>query len=181
MRRLVIFRHSKARAADNWDDADHARPLSTRGKQDAPLMGRYLAKANIAPDLALVSDSMRTRETFDLAAAGYGKAIPLQLEEGIYEESESWGEILRLVRGTDDGVETLMVVGHNPSVGDLAAQLSGYGDRHARAAIRAKFPTSAIAIVEFDVSHWGEVRQQGGRLAGYVTPATLGGGPDDWG
>lgn len=175
MRRLVIFRHSKAREADSWDEGDLARPLSTRGTQDAPLMGRYLADARIVPDLALVSDSKRTRDTFTLAADALGKPVPLKLEAGIYEESESWGELLRLVRGTDDGVETLMVVGHNPSIGDLAAQLSGYGDRHARASIRSKFPTSAIAIVEFDVSHWSDIRQQGGRLTRYVTPATLAG------
>ena len=82
---------------------------------------------------------------------------------------------MQLVLGAGDAVNTLMVVGHNPSIGDLASQLSGSGDRRARADLRSKFPTSGIAILEFDVARWADVRGYGGHLDRFVTPAQLGG------
>ena len=69
MRRLVLFRHAKAVPGDAHVGGDHKRPLSTRGTQDAPRMGRYLADERIQPDLALVSDAQRTQDTFTLAAS----------------------------------------------------------------------------------------------------------------
>ena len=174
MRRLVLFRHAKAVAAD-YDAGDHQRPLSSRGAQDAPRMGRYLADERIRPDLALVSDAQRTRDTFKLAASAFPEPIPVQLDARIYDESESWTELLQLVRGACDTVETLMVVGHNPSIGELASHLSGAGDRRVRADIRSKFPTSGVAVVEFDIDRWSDVRAHGGRLDRFVTPGLLGG------
>jgi len=141
MRQLLVLRHAKS----SWNDpalADFDRPLGPRGLKTAPLMGRELARRGWLPDLALVSPSLRTRDTWRLVAAELPKSVPTEFTEALYEASAD--DILALVRQVD--AANLIVVGHNPGLQDFASRLAGAGsDADASRKIKAKFPTAALA------------------------------------
>lgn len=168
MRRLVLFRHAKSAYPPGIDD--HERPLDERGRRDAPRMGAYLAAETILPDLALVSSATRTQETFALAAPSLGP-VAMRTEPRIYEAPAE--RLLGVLRETPDSVRTLLVVGHNPGMEDLATRLVGFGDRYAFARLQQKFPTAGIAVIDLDAPSWSEIVPREGRLDRFVTPKGL--------
>jgi phosphohistidine phosphatase len=165
MLRLIIFRHAKAVPHGAAPDFDRA--LAPRGIAAAAEMGRMMAEENLIPDLALVSPSLRTRQTWEQAAPAL-PGVPVTYESRVYEASA--GALLALVNATPDAVKTLVLVGHNPGVSDLARQLVGHGDRYAFARLKTKFVTAGVAVIDFHVDHWTDVAPGGGRLDRFVTP-----------
>ena len=85
---------------------------------------------------------------------------------------------LSVVREQADGAKTLLVVGHNPSIAETANRLAGEGSRRALAMMAAKFPTSALAIIDFKTDRWDALAPHAGRLTHFTTPAALGGDDD---
>ncbi len=161
---LVLMRHSKAVPAGRG--ADHERPLLLpRGPKDAALAGAALARGG-APDLALVSDARRTRETFEAVAACFGSPVPHRTEPRLYGAAPA--AILTLLRQAGDDVRRLLVIGHNPGLGDLARRLAGSGDAAALATLAVRFPTSAFAVLNFPAGHWADLGP-GGTLETFFT------------
>lgn len=175
MRRLMLLRHAKS----NWPTgvADRDRPLATRGHEAAPVMGRYLADELLLPDLVLVSPARRTVETWELVAPTLPEKPPMHFEPRIYEAKME--RLLEVVQDIEGNVRTLLMVGHNPGFAELATLLTGHGDRYAAARMSQKYPTSGLAVLDFAVDDWGDVAARGGRLDRFVTPASLGEGPDE--
>ncbi|GAB7188790.1 histidine phosphatase family protein [Kitasatospora sp. Ki12] len=167
-RRIVLIRHAKAEQPDEFDGDDHERPLAERGRKDAPVLGRWLAGAGLAPDLALVSTALRTRETWELAAAELATKPRTVFEDRLYEAS--LGELLGVLNEVSDEVQDVVVVGHNPGVHALADALAGEaeGDLLARMN-RSGFPTAAAAVLTFQGS-WKSVEHGAGRLAAFWMP-----------
>ncbi|MER7048734.1 SixA phosphatase family protein [Streptomyces jumonjinensis] len=164
-RRIVILRHAKA----DWaEDSDHERPLAERGRKDAPVAGRRLARSGIAVDLAVCSTAVRTRETWKLAVHELPERPRTVYEDRLYEAS--LGEIIALLNETPDDVSNLLIIGHNPGMHALADALAGEaeGDLLPRMN-RSAFPTSAFAVIEFNGS-WKAVEHGVGRLTDYWTP-----------
>lgn len=170
MRRLILMRHAKS----DWSSPgqpDRLRPLNARGRTAAPLMGAYLDSHRLTPDFAVVSPATRALQTWDLVAPAL-KAMPAHhIEEGIYANGVD-GLVLAL-RAAPSEARSLLLIGHNPSLQMLATELSGSGDPQTRERIADKFPTAAIAIIDFAVDDWADVRPQGGRLVRFVTPRML--------
>ncbi len=150
MDRLILFRHAKAESdAASGDDFDRA--LAPRGRREAKAMGEHLATLGCRPDLALVSPSLRTRETWEIA----GAALPeceTRLEPHLYNAEA--GVIRRLAEAAGRGRGTVVVVGHNPGLQELALRLLIEGAAPASFVARAqrKFPPAAIAIFDFDAA-----------------------------
>lgn len=165
MLRLIVFRHAKA--VPHGAAPDFERALAPRGVEAAAEMGRMLADEHLLPDLALVSPALRTRQTWEAAAMALS-GIPVRHEDGIYDAPSK--RLLDLVRSVPDDVRTLVMVGHNPGIADLAQLLVGHGDRYAFSRMRAKYVTGAIAVVDFDVDRWVDVKPGAGRLDRFVTP-----------
>ncbi|MFO1148460.1 MAG: histidine phosphatase family protein [Alsobacter sp.] len=165
MLRLVIFRHAKAVPHGAAPDFDRA--LAPRGLAAAAEMGRMLAAEHIIPDLALVSPALRTTQTWEQAAPAL-PGVTTAFDKRVYEASA--GTLLALVNGTPDTVRTLVLVGHNPGMSDLARQLVGHGDRYAFARMKAKFVTAGVAVIDFHAERWADVAPGGGRLDRFVTP-----------
>src|SRR5579871_6126255 len=119
MRRLILLRHAKAEARSaGLDDFDRA--LTERGRRDAALMGAVLLREGLRPDLALVSPARRTLETWRLAAEALGPAR----EELIPELYDAPAAVIRAaIRQAAGKGETLIVVGHNPGLHEVAVQL----------------------------------------------------------
>jgi phosphohistidine phosphatase len=175
MLRLILLRHAKSVHPDGMKD--HDRPLAARGLEAAPRMGAYLAGEHLIPDLVIVSSSRRTQETFALVAKAYGEVLNQRTEKRIYEAPPE--RLLAVIRETPDTVRTLMLIGHNPGSEELAAMLIGYGDRFAFARMAQAYPTCGTAVLDFDVPHWADIAPKGGRLERFVTPASIGDGPDE--
>ncbi len=164
--RLLLLRHSKSAWPDGVDD--HDRPLGGRGLKAAPLMGRYMAREGLVPDLALISTARRTQETWALVDAELPDDIERRDVGEIYEAAAE--RIAGVIRGVDASVRTLLVVGHNPGLQELALDLAGEGER--LGGVSEKFPTGALAVIDFAVA-WGDVVGGSGVLERFVVPRSL--------
>ncbi|MGL5736608.1 MAG: SixA phosphatase family protein [Beijerinckiaceae bacterium] len=175
MHRIILMRHAKS----DWPEgvSDHDRPLAARGREAAPVMGQYLAQERSVPDLALVSSARRTQETWALFAAELPEAVAKRDEPGVYNARPD--ALLNLVREAPASARTLMIVGHNPGMQELAILLTGHGDRYAFARLSGKYPTCGLTIIDFHGEDWCDVVVRNGRLDRFITPKMLGGHEDD--
>jgi phosphohistidine phosphatase len=170
MCRLLLLRHAKAERSKPGEK-DHDRVLTPRGHNDAGKLGAYMARHNFTPDLVVVSTAARTRETWTLAAAAFADQPVVKYDGRIYEASPA--AILTAIKETEPQVGTLLVIGHNPGLQELAAQLVATGGIDARQNLMENFPTAALAVIDFAVDDWSRLHAQGGRLEHFVTPRTL--------
>jgi phosphohistidine phosphatase len=133
-RTLILLRHAKS----DWSggEADRARPLAKRGRRQAPDAGRWLATNIDRIDLALVSPATRARSTWDLVAAEFDVPPRTRIDDRVY--GASGHELLTVVRELSDDLETVVLVGHNPGIEDLASLLTGEW---------TPMPTSALAVI----------------------------------
>ena len=134
---LILLRHGKS----DWsgDEADVNRPLAKRGRRQAPEAGHWLATHVDRIDLAVVSTAKRARATWDLVSAELGERPKTRHDENAY--AASGGELLDIIRSLGDELGTVILVGHNPGLEDLAETLVGD---------RTPLPTSALAVIELD-------------------------------
>jgi phosphohistidine phosphatase len=161
--RLLLLRHAKS----SWDDpalADHDRPLAKRGRRAAEGVGEHLRDAGLRPGLVICSPSRRTRETLELLSLD---GPEVRLEDAVYEASER--DLTGIVRGLPEAVESVLLIGHNPAMGDLAARLCGQDRTEAAGRLREKFPTGALAVFETDKT-WRDLEPSGTRLVSFRTP-----------
>ena len=170
MLRLLLLRHAKAERL-RPGERDHQRRLDERGRGDAPKIGAYVAKHGYLPDQVVVSTASRTRETWSLAAAAMPDKPEVDFDERIYESTPH--ALLTVLRNTDPRVRTLMIVGHNPSMHELAVQLVATGDIETRQRLQEAFPTSGLAVIEFALENWDRVHPQSGRLERFITPRSI--------
>lgn len=168
--RIVIARHAKSDWND-WSLADHDRPLAPRGIKALSRMRDHVA-GSVQPDLVLCSSALRTQETL----AGIREALPDDVE--IRVEAELYGadasSLVDRLREVDDAVTSVMLVGHNPGLHDLAVDLIGAGrDPGDEAAgweqLVAKFPTGAIATLSTTVA-WPDINSGCADLDDFFTP-----------
>jgi len=146
-RQLLLVRHAKS----SWDDTslpDRDRPLAARGIKALAGMRDYLQRSEHRPEIVLCSPSRRTIDTFDSIRA----AIPMHAQVVLADElyGATADSLLDLLRGVDDGIECAMVVGHNPTLQDLALLLVGAGDADVRGQLATKIPTGAVVTMSFD-------------------------------
>lgn len=167
-RQLLLLRHAKS----SWGDLaldDFDRPLAQRGLDAAPSMGREIARRGWIPQKALVSAALRTRDTWRLVSGEWDATrSEVEFSRAIYEASAD--DILAEIRKTAKPVSTLLVVGHNPGMEELARRLaSGRSDAGVLDRLRAKFPTGALARFEFE-GDWNSLKTGTARLTHFVRP-----------
>jgi phosphohistidine phosphatase len=194
----MLLRHAKSDRPPGI--ADHDRPLNRRGRDEAPLVGTYLAHNGLVPDRVLCSTSERTRETWELMAGSLADAVspaspsaaapnashakpagkkggrspkrPLVgFEERLYAAEPH--TILALLRETPPKVHSLLIVGHNPGIHEAALALIASGDVEARERLHEKFPTSGLAVIDFALDEWSKLHARSGRLDRFITPRQL--------
>jgi phosphohistidine phosphatase len=170
MLRLLLLRHSKA--VPFTGSGDHQRPLTERGRADAARLGAYILDEKIVPDAAIHSGAQRTKETLAIVAASLRPRVKISVEASLYEAGRA--AFLDVVRHGPDKARSLLLVGHNPTIAEMASRLSGTGESGALARMAGKFPTSALAVIDFDAAHWSEIDDGKGRLIAFATPASLG-------
>ncbi|RZS82771.1 phosphohistidine phosphatase [Motilibacter rhizosphaerae] len=153
---LVVVRHAKADRPGGVDDLD--RPLLRRGRADAQAAGEWVAGSTGAPGLVVTSPALRTRETVEGLQRGWGAEVSVVVEERIYEAS--LGDLLRVVRGLDDDEGTIALVGHDPGLSLLVAELTGS---------RVELPTCGVAVIEVP-SAWADTPSSACRLVASAVP-----------
>ncbi|MEM6759437.1 MAG: histidine phosphatase family protein [Pseudomonadota bacterium] len=155
---LILMRHAKS----SWDDpmlADHDRPLNKRGRASARAMGDWLREIGEVPDACISSDSARTQETFKQLQLD----IPLRVTNRLYHAGPS-AILAELRRETQ---ETVLVIGHNPGIAELAEGLVKKPPQHDRF---EDYPTCATTVIRFETSRWNDIGWHSGQPIQFAIP-----------
>jgi phosphohistidine phosphatase len=170
MTRLFLLRHAKA----GWAEPgmrDFDRPLDATGKADAEATGAAMRACGYAPELVLCSSARRARETLEgllrHSAIDHRRVSYMDL---LYSE-DAYG-YLTIIHEYGRQAASMMVIGHNPMMEDLAMAISGDGEDQARGAMIGGFPTSGLAVIRFS-DGIGEAAPGKGYLEAFFTPADL--------
>jgi phosphohistidine phosphatase len=140
-RRVLLIRHAKA--ADAPVDID--RPLAERGKRQAAAIASWLEESGRVPERVVVSPARRAAQTWELAAARLKPHLRATVDPRVYDNTVE--ALLAVLRETPGDVRTVAVVGHNPSIAELAAILdAGQGNPAAQRDLETKFPTAGVAV-----------------------------------
>jgi phosphohistidine phosphatase len=170
MKTLYLLRHAKS----SWRDAsldDFDRPLAPRGKRTAPVMGDFILSHLELPDLVLCSAATRARATYELASASWPRDVTVKYDRALYHAGPN--DLQKRLTKVAEGVDRVMIVGHNPALHHLAIKLTFGGDPEAMEKLRHKFPTAALAEIELEGDDWRNFDPIGGRLVRFVLPRDL--------
>ena len=174
MRRLFLVRHAKAELSGGRDD--YARKLTERGRADARRVATTLAARRFLPELLIHSGAARAKETAEIFAAEWRSKTALEKDTQLYDASLA--TLLERTRALRQEHQRVGLVGHNPGFGELAAALAGSGAKPDLQRLAVKYPTGAVAVLDFSIDQWAEVEPNSGMLALYLTPAELEPAPD---
>ena len=172
MRQVWLLRHAKS----SWDDPslpDEERPLAPRGNRDASTMASYFASVD-PPRLVLCSSGLRARQTLAAVFPSLGSPLRVAIEPELYTFDS--GVVVERLRRLDDAGSSVMIVGHNPALEDLALWLSAEGELRERLGL--KFPTAALAVIDLPDAPWTSLSEGVGTLARFVVPKDLVSGGD---
>jgi phosphohistidine phosphatase len=168
MLRLMLLRHAKTERQQE-DQHDRERRLTKRGRADAGNLARYMISYCLVPDQVILSPARRAQETWALLAKAFAEGPNAVTDEHVYEAS---AEILFDVIGKAHEGRSLLIVGHNPSLHDLAVQLIGSGNAAAREQLSENLPTSGLVVIDLQLERWSQLQPhpQAGPLERFVTP-----------
>ena len=164
--RLLLIRHAKS----SWADPalpDRERPLNGRGRRAAARIGDHLRAEGLVPELILCSPAVRARET--LKRSGLD-AAEVRIEPSVYEAEER--DLLELVYALGEDVPNVALIGHDPSMHELASMLAGDDEREPAERVRERFPTGAVAVFEVDTT-WQETSPDRTSLVAFIRPKML--------
>ena len=171
MKTLYLLRHAKSSWADgSLKDVD--RPLNARGRRATLLVGAYLRRERIRPDVVLCSPAVRAKET--LARVGEVMSpdkLPVIHDEALYAASPS--VLLDRIRAHGGDHQAVMLVAHNPGIQELAVGLAGRGKAEALDRLAGKYPTAGLATIAVDCAAWSDLKPGDGTLMSFVVPKQL--------
>ena len=170
MKVLLVLRHAKARPSDPAGE-DFDRRLEGRGREDAMAVGRLLRARGVPLDAIVASPAARVVETVSAVIEAAGTAVEPAYDHRIYNaEPET---LIEIIRDTDDSIQRMLLVGHNPGLQRLLVGLSDDDPGGLRATIAAGFPTAALAELHLAIEHWRDAESGTGRIATLVRPDDL--------
>ncbi len=153
-----------------WDN-DFERALTERGRRAAMAIGALMHDQDRVPSLAIHSAARRAVETWRLIAPELRADIPAIAEDTLYLAAPE--HLFTTVTSTPDSHASMLIVGHNPGLHDLALILVRDGSREDIARLRRGYPAGALTEFHFDVDRWSELRPESGRLEWLVFPRDL--------
>ncbi|WP_114854789.1 histidine phosphatase family protein [Brachybacterium sp. YJGR34] len=167
-RLLLLMRHGKAESGSG--QPDHERRLADRGTAQAHLVGEYLAAQKVQVSRVLVSDALRTTDTWEAAASRMPEfSGKVTFHEDIYTGGRT--ELLGLLRGVKDKHSVVLVVGHEPTIANLTALLADDdSDSGSVAQARIGMPTGGMAVLSGPLAHWSELDEDALTLHTIVRP-----------
>ena len=168
VRTVILLRHGKS----SWSDstvADIDRPLAPRGERASRRIAKYMRRNRIRPALVLCSPSLRTRQTLDAIEPSLGKRCRVELVPQLYAASER--ELLERLQALPESVSSVMLIGHNPGLHNLALVLASRGADLPQ--LEQKFPTAVLATLVVHSESWAALRPGDAELVDYVVPRQL--------
>jgi phosphohistidine phosphatase len=169
MRRLFLIRHAKTEPHIGRDD--YQRRLTDRGRADAQRVAAALAARKMLPEVLVHSGAARAKESAEIFAAEWKRKVQLREEPALYDANVA--SLLALTRALSNDHAHVGLVGHNPGLGELATTLTGSGADPEMRRLAAKYPTGAVAALDFSVRRWEDIERNSGMLALYLTPGEL--------
>jgi len=169
MRHLILLRHAKTER-DSTSGEDYDRRLDERGQMDSELIGTWLSRQPVKPTLALVSSAVRARETWDIVAP----CLPgcrAEFQDALYLANPL--QIFKAIRNVPDSITSLLVLGHNPGLHELAWNLIGQAPPAEHAALAQNLPTCGTLMFDCPMSAWSQLGLQANTLREFVTPKQL--------
>jgi len=166
-RRLYLLRHAKS----SWKEqglADHDRPLARRGRRAARAIGGHLREQGVEPELVLCSTARRARETLERIEPARARS-DVRVEPGLYAAPPA--VLLARLHEIPAAVRSVMVIGHNPGLQELALLLARHGSSLHE--LEVKFPTGALATLAFRGLGWGALDRGAAELIGFTRPREL--------
>ncbi len=171
MKRLTLLRHAKS----DWDDPvarDFDRPLNGRGERAALLMGQFAQAKKMRFDTLVASPAIRVVQTLDTFFEGYGETLDAHWDRRIYLASAA--TLMDVVRDLPDEADSALMSGHNPGLEELILALVPDNDVNPlREDVEVKFPTASIAVLDLDIAHWDETRENIATLVSFTRPRDL--------
>ena len=170
MRQLLLLRHAKSSWADPAEP-DHARPLNARGQHAALAMAAEMLRLGLTPDVVLVSSARRTRQTMEALKPFEGSPIVTVTDE-LY--LAPWHAMMAMLNKVPDTARSVLVIGHNPGLHELALNLVAPNAPASPAMFRLRdgYPTGALA--EFALAApWHGLTDGGARLMHFITPRDI--------
>jgi phosphohistidine phosphatase len=165
VRNITLIRHAKAEAEPVGSDFDRA--LSERGRENAAALSEWLAALNgPQPDGVYYSSAKRTSETCAILAPVWQQSA--SGHEGLYLASA--GDLLEFLHGLDDAQSSVVLVGHNPGLHQLALTLAKPNPSVLYEALELAYPTSACALLSLELAHWRDLAPQSAELKGFWYP-----------
>jgi phosphohistidine phosphatase len=162
MKTLLLLRHAKS----SWDDptlADHDRPLSGRGRRDAPRMGELLRDEDLVPEVILSSTAKRARKTAEAVAEASHFDGEIRLVGDLYGADVD--TLIELLRTVADESDRVLMIGHNPELTELVEALTRRIEL---------LPTGALAAITLPIQRWAELAADtAGTLAAVWRPREL--------
>ncbi len=165
---LILTRHTKAESI--WESPtqkDHERPLDDKGKFSAETLGNWLRQKNLTPSQALVSTSKRTQETL----AALNLDIQPTLKAELYNASSD--TLLDTIDAVDQKHNTLILIAHNPGIGDLAFRLARMMRQLPEHLHFEDYPTGATLVIQWDTDTWKNLDYSQGKIIEFIVPQEL--------
>lgn len=170
MKTLTLLRHAKS-GDDGLAARDLDRRLNAKGRRAAHAIGRWLKSEGLDFDAVIASPAMRVVETIEEVDAGYGGGIAPAWERRLYLAPVD--DLIEIIQATPDGVERLLLVGHNPGLEDLVLALVPAGSEGPRAIVAEKYPTASVAEIRLAVESWADVGEGRGALLRFTRPRDI--------
>lgn len=173
MKRLYILRHSKAGQAGKKLLDDHERPLTEKGSELCPPIGKHLSNCDTPPDLVLCSPALRTRQTAEQVIRAMDTSPELKLIPALYLATPD--DILNIIqKECDERYKSTLIVGHNPGLQQLCILIAGSGDKSKFRDLRNNFPPAALATYNLEnCNNWLDIGIQSGTLIDFQTAKKL--------
>jgi len=163
MKTVVLLRHAKS----DWNDAtlrDFDRPLNGRGERAAMLMGNWAKQEALTFDAVLASPAARVKDTIDKFMESYGAHPDPIWDQRIYLASAA--TLADVIADADDAHDALLLVGHNPGLEEfILARVADDGRSQLRDDVAEKFPTAAMAVLDFPIGRWRDLADGGAETA----------------
>jgi phosphohistidine phosphatase len=169
LRLLYLLRHAKS----SWGDPgleDRDRPLNSRGRRAARLVAEHLRAEGVSPELVLCSASLRTRQTLAAILPTLEGELEARIEDVLYSAGAEG--LLERLRTVPVSTSSVLVIGHNPALHELALSLAGTGRDLER--LREDFPSGALATLAVPEPGWAELAEGDAELTSYAVPRELG-------
>ncbi|WP_334174184.1 histidine phosphatase family protein [Pseudoxanthobacter sp.] len=170
MPRLLLLRHAKS----SWDVpglGDHDRPLNSRGRHAAPLMGRHIAAHALLPERVICSTARRTRETLAGLLPHFDREMDIRLSRALYDSGSA--DYIDVIRASGGKARVLLIIGHNPALQDTAVDLVGAGNPALIETVATHYPTASLAVIDFPQKTWAEIAPHSGRIVAFFQPREL--------